>query len=143
MRELSFSYDEFVPPLFHQLLDIDKTIEASHSNSSPADRDGYETAEVSKLLFWSRIEPRTDGESKERGQYLNHCAVEAHLAAMHSLYENESSYFLTESERFHLLCSAHDGYEAERSHTYPKGVTLIRKDSHSSERIHTHPKGFT
>ena len=40
-----------------------------------------------------------------------------------SLYENESSYFLTESERFHLLCSAHDGYEV------PKGVTLIRKDS--------------
>ena len=38
--ELSFSYNEFAPLLFHQLLDIDKTIEASHSNSSPADRWG-------------------------------------------------------------------------------------------------------
>ena len=45
------------------------------------------------------------------------------------LYENESSYLLTESERFHLLSSAHDGYEV------PKGVTLIRKELHSSERI--------
>ena len=38
-------------PIVHQLLDIDKTIEASHSNSSPAGRDGNDTAEVSKLLF--------------------------------------------------------------------------------------------
>ena len=34
-----------------QFLNIDKTIEALHSNSSPADRDGYETAKESKILF--------------------------------------------------------------------------------------------
>ena len=48
--ELSFSYNEFVPPLFHQMLDIEKKIEASYSNSSFTDRDEYETAKVSKLL---------------------------------------------------------------------------------------------
>ena len=70
MRELSFSYDAFVPPLFHQLLDIDKTIEASHSNSSPADRDGYETAEVSKLLFGLELNHAPMGKPKSEANTL-------------------------------------------------------------------------
>ena len=36
-----------------------------------------------------------------------------------------------------------ESHLSERSHDYPKGVTLIRKESHSSERSHTHPKGLT
>ena len=57
-------------PIVHQLLDIDKTIEASHSNSSPADRDGYETAEVSKLLSGRKLNHAPMGKPKSEANTL-------------------------------------------------------------------------
>ena len=59
-----------VSSIVHRLLDIAKTIEASHSNCSPTDRDGYETAEVSKLLFGSDLNYVTMGKPKYEANTL-------------------------------------------------------------------------
>ena len=64
------SNNEFAPPLSYQLLDIDKTKEASYSNSSLADWDGNETAEVSKLLFGSDLNHVTMGKPKYEANTL-------------------------------------------------------------------------